>query len=94
MAAGFSGLFRTPVAAVFFALELFHSGVMEYDALLPAIVASLTATAVSGALGVTAGGVDLGAVSAPPTAGRWSRWRCWARRAAWRGGCLSHCCTG
>ena len=69
MAAGFSGLFRTPVAAVFFALELFHSGVMEYDALLPAIVASLTATAVSGALGVTAGGVDLGAVSAPPTAG-------------------------
>lgn len=69
VAAGFSGLFRTPVAAVFFALELFHSGVMEYDALLPAIVASLTATAVSGALGVTAGGVDLGALSAPPTVG-------------------------
>lgn len=67
VAAGFSGLFRTPVAAVFFALELFHAGVMEYDALLPAIVASLVATGVSGALGVTVERADLGGVSAPPT---------------------------
>lgn len=51
VAAGFSGLFRTPLAAVFFALELFHVGMAEYDALLPALVASLVATTVSGALG-------------------------------------------
>lgn len=52
VAAGFAGLFRTPLAAVFFALELFHTGVMEYDALLPAVVAALIASTVSGALGV------------------------------------------
>lgn len=52
VAAGFAGLFRTPLAAVFFALELFHTGVMEYESLLPALVAALTASAVSGALGV------------------------------------------
>ena len=67
VAAGFSGLFRTPIAAVFFALELFHAGVMEYDALLPAIVASLVATAVSGALGVTPGKAVLGAAPLPST---------------------------
>ena len=52
VAAGFAGLFRTPLAAVFFALELFYTGVMEYESLLPALVAALTASAVSGALGV------------------------------------------
>ena len=65
VAAGFSGLFRTPIAAVFFALELFHSSVLEYDALLPAIVASMVATAVSGALGVTPGKAVLGAPVPP-----------------------------
>ena len=52
VAAGFAGLFRTPLAAVFFSLELFHTGVMEYESLLPAVVAALIASAVSGALGV------------------------------------------
>lgn len=53
VAAGFAGLFRTPLAAAFFALELFHTGVAQYDALLPAVTAALTASAVSGALGIT-----------------------------------------
>ena len=61
VAAGFAGLFRTPLAATLFALELFHTGVAQYDALLPAAVAALTAAAVSGALGVRPAAVALGA---------------------------------
>ena len=61
VAAGFAGLFRTPLAATLFALELFHTGVAQYDALLPAAVAALTASAVSGALGVRPAAVALGA---------------------------------
>ena len=36
MAAGFSGLFQTPLTAVFFALEVLIAGAMAYEALLPA----------------------------------------------------------
>ena len=61
VAAGFAGLFHTPLAATLFALELFHTGVAQYDALLPAAVAALTASAVSGALGVRPAAVALGA---------------------------------
>lgn len=52
MAAGFAGLFRTPIAATFFALEVLTAGVLEYSALLPALVASFTASACSGLLGL------------------------------------------
>lgn len=52
MAAGFAGLFRTPIAATFFALEVFTAGVLEYQALFPALVASFTASACSGLLGL------------------------------------------
>ena len=52
MAAGFSGLFRTPIAAVFFALEVMTAGALEYAALFPAMTASFAACAVSGALGL------------------------------------------
>lgn len=40
MAAGFSGLFRTPMAAVFFALEVLTAGKLTYEALLPTLTAS------------------------------------------------------
>ena len=40
MAAGFAGLFQTPLAAVFFALEVLVVGELEYSALFPAAVAS------------------------------------------------------
>ena len=63
VAAGFAGLFRTPLAAAFFALELFHCGVAQYDALLPALAAALTASAVSGALGVSPATAVLGAAA-------------------------------
>ena len=69
VAAGFSGLFRTPLAAVFFALELFHVGMAEYDALLPALVASLVATTVSGALGLKPAAAVPGAEPLPFTVG-------------------------
>lgn len=52
VAAGFSGLFRTPIAAVFFALELFSIGILEIEALLPAVTASFTASFVSGLVGL------------------------------------------
>ncbi len=52
MAAGFGGLFRTPIAAAFFALEVLTVGVLEEKAILPALTASFTASYVSGLLGL------------------------------------------
>lgn len=54
MAAAFSALFGTPVAAVFFSLEVASVGTMYYAALLPCILASLTAHEIAGHLGVAA----------------------------------------
>lgn len=52
MAAGFAGLFRTPIAATFFAMELFTVGVLEHKAILPALTASFTASYVTGLFGL------------------------------------------
>lgn len=52
MAAGFAGLFRTPLAATVFALEVLVAGRLEYRALFPALIASLVASTTSGALGL------------------------------------------
>jgi H+/Cl- antiporter ClcA len=52
MAAGFAGLFRTPLAAVFFALEVLVAGQLSYEALVPTIVASLAASITSGMCGL------------------------------------------
>lgn len=52
MAAGFSGLFQTPIAAVFFALEVMVIGKLEYHALFPATIASFAAMMTSRALGL------------------------------------------
>lgn len=35
MAAGFGGLFQTPLTAVFFAIEVIVAGYMDYEAILP-----------------------------------------------------------
>lgn len=59
MAAGFAGLFRTPVAATLFAIEVLHAGRLEYRALIPALLGSLCASATSGALGLGKFEVDL-----------------------------------
>lgn len=52
MAAGFGGLFQTPIAALFFALEVLTLGNLQLYALLPAIVAVFTASWTSSFLGL------------------------------------------
>lgn len=52
MAAGFGGLFQTPIAATFFALEVLVAGALQYNALLPALVASCLASYTSHLLGL------------------------------------------
>ncbi|MDF2886251.1 MAG: voltage-gated chloride channel protein [Lacrimispora sp.] len=52
MAAGFSGLFQTPIAACFFALEVLIAGSLQYTALFPAIIAAFVANTVSRGLGL------------------------------------------
>ena len=52
MAAGFVGLFETPIAAILFAMEVLVAGSLEYQSLFPAFTASFTASAVSKALGL------------------------------------------
>ena len=47
MAAGFAGLFGTPIAAVLFAVEVLTAGEMRYQALLPTFAASFTASTVA-----------------------------------------------
>lgn len=59
MAAGFGGIFQTPIAAVFFAMEVLTAGAVEYCALLPGIIAAFTAYYTSHALGLTKLTVDL-----------------------------------
>ena len=52
MAAGFAGLFQTPIAAVLFALEVLVAGTLEYGALFSAVIASFTASCTSHFLGL------------------------------------------
>ncbi len=52
MAAGFAGLFRTPIAAVLFAMEVLCCGAMAWEALLPSLAAAFTAAWVSAQLGL------------------------------------------
>lgn len=69
MAAGFAGLFRTPLAATVFALEVLVAGRLEYRALFPALIASLVASATSGALGLEKFEIALTATVALDAAG-------------------------
>ena len=52
MAAGFAGLFQTPLAASFFAIEVLVVGHYSWAALAPALVASITASTTSHLLGL------------------------------------------
>ena len=52
VAAGFAGLFRTPFAAIAFALEIFVVGEIRYEALFPTIIAAFAAKYTSGLLGI------------------------------------------
>lgn len=59
MAAGFGGLFETPFAATFFALEVLVAGKLEYLALFPALIAAFVASFVSHFLGLEKFSVNL-----------------------------------
>lgn len=59
MAAGFAGLFQTPVAAIFFAMEVLVIGALEYSALLPSILAAFVASYTSHVLGLEKFSVNL-----------------------------------
>lgn len=52
MAAGFAGLFQTPIGAIFFALEVLVLNHLTYVALFPALIAAFTASGTSHALGL------------------------------------------
>jgi H+/Cl- antiporter ClcA len=52
MAGGFASVFGTPVAGAIFGLEVVVMGQIEYDALVPALVAALVGDRVTRALGV------------------------------------------
>lgn len=51
MSAAFSALFGTPAAAAIFSIEVVSVGIMQYSALVPCVIASLTASAVAVRLG-------------------------------------------
>lgn len=59
LAAGFAGIFQTPMAATAFALEVLLVGHLELGALLPAVAAAFTACKVSSMLGFHKFSVDL-----------------------------------
>ena len=52
MAAGFGGLFQTPLTAVFFAMEVIVAGYMDYEAMLPAMIGAFVASFTSHTLGL------------------------------------------
>lgn len=59
MSAGFAGLFQTPLAAIFFSMEVLTVGTVEYSALLPCVIAAYVAKFTSQALGLKEAGIHL-----------------------------------
>ena len=64
MSAAFSGLFGTPMAAVFFSLEVVSVGIMYYSALLPCVLSSFVARGVASLIGAEAPSFDIGELPA------------------------------
>lgn len=54
MSAAFSALFGTPMAAAIFSMEVVSVGIMHYSALLPCVIASLTAHELASYFGLSA----------------------------------------
>ena len=62
MASVFSALFGTPLTAAVFSIEVITVGVMHYAAIVPCVLASVTAYLISGVLGLS--GVRFSAIAA------------------------------
>lgn len=60
MAAGFAGLFGTPIAATFFALEVLVVGSVYYEALVPALIAAYVSSFTARAIGLPAMTMPIG----------------------------------
>ncbi|MGN0343107.1 MAG: chloride channel protein [Roseburia sp.] len=54
MSAAFSALFGTPMSAAIFSMEVVSVGIMHYSALLPCIIAALTAHGLASLMGLSA----------------------------------------
>ena len=54
MSAGFSALFRTPLTAAVFSMEVVSVGVMYYSALVPCVLAAIIGYSISGCFGMAA----------------------------------------
>lgn len=52
MSAAFAALFGTPMAAAIFSMEVISVGIMQYSALVPCVIASLSAFSIAQAFGV------------------------------------------
>lgn len=59
MAAGFGGLFQTPLAALFFAMEVMVVGKIDYEALFPAFIGAFSASYTSHFLGLEKFSVEI-----------------------------------
>lgn len=59
MAAGFGGLFQTPLAALFFAMEVMIVGKIDYEALFPAFIGTFSASYTSHFLGLEKFSVEI-----------------------------------
>ena len=64
MSAAFSAIFRTPVGAAIFAMEVGCVGTMQYAALVPCVVSSLTASYIAAQLGLPLEGYEVSPVPA------------------------------
>lgn len=63
MAACFSALFGTPLAAAIFSIEVTAIGIMDYASLVPCVIASLTAHVTAKAIGASPAVYDIGNLS-------------------------------
>lgn len=74
IAAGFSGVFGTPLAGTVFALEVLVLGRMKYDALIPCLIAALIADWVCRAWGISHIGEVESLSALPATAAAFDWW--------------------
>lgn len=66
IAAGFAGLFQTPLAAIFFSLEVLVCGELKYKSLFPSVVSAFAAQLTAAQFGLTGYRTSIPAVKLSP----------------------------